>query len=91
MGKIYYFSPQDSRDKGRRACHCGNRKRCGIRKCCAAAKGSVSDEKVVQPLKEVIRIATPQDDEKKRKRTGKREKEAFQICLKEDQQSIIWK
>ena len=41
----------------------------------------VEDEKVVQPLKEVIRIANAQDD-KKEESNRKREKEAYQICLK---------
>lgn len=41
----------------------------------------VEDEKVIQPLKEVIRVATPKDDETELKNKEK-EKEAFQICLK---------
>lgn len=40
----------------------------------------VEDEKVVQPLKAVIRIATPEDDEKEIKNRAK-EKEAYTICL----------
>ena len=40
----------------------------------------VEDEKVVQPLKAVIRIATPEDDETEFKNRVK-EKEAFKICL----------
>lgn len=40
----------------------------------------VEDEKVVQPLKAVIRIATPEDHEKEIKNREK-EKEAFRICL----------
>lgn len=40
----------------------------------------IPDEKIIQPLKEVIRLATAEDDaiEKKNK---EKEKEAFQICL----------
>lgn len=40
----------------------------------------VEEEKVVQPLKPVMRIATPVDDEIEYK-NKMREKEAFQICL----------
>lgn len=40
----------------------------------------VEQEKVVQPLKPVIRIATEQDKRTEEKNRGK-EKEAFQICL----------
>ncbi len=40
------------------------------------APRDVEDEKVIQPLKEVIRIATPKDDEKKN-RTEKRKKKRF--------------
>lgn len=80
VGKIYYFSPQDLEIKA------------GEHVIVETARGveygsvvlpprEVSDEKVVQPLKEVIRIATPQDD-KKEEANRKREKEAFQICLK---------
>ena len=40
----------------------------------------VEDEKVVQPLKAVIRVTTPEDDEKNIKNKEK-EKEAFKVCL----------
>ncbi|HIT90229.1 MAG TPA: stage 0 sporulation family protein [Candidatus Merdenecus merdavium] len=40
----------------------------------------VEDEKVVQPLKPVIRISTPEDD-KKEAENKRKEKEAFNICL----------
>ncbi len=40
----------------------------------------VEDDKVIQPLKPVIRIATPEDDEIERKNKEK-EKDAFIICL----------
>ncbi len=40
----------------------------------------VADEKVVQPLKPVMRIASPEDDAIE-KRNKEKEKEAFQICL----------
>ena len=38
------------------------------------------DDKVVQPLKPVLRVATPKDDEQEAS-NRKREKEAFRICL----------
>lgn len=40
----------------------------------------VDDGKVIQPLKAVIRIATPEDDEREL-RNREKEKEAFNICL----------
>lgn len=40
----------------------------------------IDDDKIVQPLKPVIRKATPEDDEIER-RNKEKEKEAFQICL----------
>lgn len=40
----------------------------------------VEDEKVVQPLKAVMRLATPEDDAIE-KRNKEKEKDAFQICL----------
>ncbi|SCP99217.1 PSP1 domain-containing protein [Anaerobium acetethylicum] len=40
----------------------------------------VKDEKVIQPLKPVIRIATPEDDEIEIE-NKKKEKEAFRICM----------
>lgn len=40
----------------------------------------IDDDKIIQPLKPVIRQATPEDDEVERKNKEK-EKEAFQICL----------
>ena len=41
---------------------------------------NIDDDKIIQPLKPVIRQATPEDDEVERKNKEK-EKEAFQICL----------
>ena len=40
----------------------------------------VEDNKVIQPLKAVIRIATPEDDDREYKNREK-EKEAYRICL----------
>lgn len=80
VGKIYYFSPKDLE------IHTGDHV------IVETARGveyghvvltprDVEDEKVIQPLKEVIRIANPQDD-KKEEINRKKEKEAFQVCLK---------
>lgn len=41
---------------------------------------NIDEDKVIQPLKPVIRIATPEDDAIER-RNKEKEKEAFQICL----------
>ncbi len=40
----------------------------------------ITDDEVVQPLKAVIRVATPEDDRIEEK-SKKREKEAYKICL----------
>lgn len=77
-GKIYYFAPGD------------NLVRSGDHVIVETARGveygyvvlgckEVSNDKVVQPLKPVIRMATKSDDEVERKNHEK-EKEAFKIC-----------
>lgn len=78
-GKIYYFAPgkydielgQHVIVETARGVEYGH---------VVLAPREVEDNKVIQPLKAVIRIATPEDDEKERKNREK-EKEAFQICL----------
>ena len=80
VGKIYYFSPKNLEIKSgdhvivetARGVEYGN---------VVLPPRDVEDENVVQPLKEVIRIANAQDD-KKEESNRKREKEAYQICLK---------
>ena len=80
VGKIYYSSPKNLEIKSgdhvivetARGVEYGN---------VVLPPRDVEDEKVVQPLKEVIRIANAQDD-KKEESNRKREKEAYQICLK---------
>lgn len=78
-GKVYYFSP------GEMQIHTGDHV------IVETARGveyghvvigtkEVEDEKVVQPLKPVIRIATRKDDQQTEENREK-EKEAFQICL----------
>ena len=44
------------------------------------APREVADDKVVQPLKSVIRVAT-KEDEKQERRNKEKEKDAFKICL----------
>ena len=77
-GKIYYFDPAD------RDIHTGDHV------IVETARGieygyvvlgarEVPEEKVVQPLKSVIRMATKEDEETER-RNYEREKEAFRIC-----------
>lgn len=78
-GKIYYFDPQDLDIKK------------GDNVIVETARGveygkvvqglrEVDEETVVQPLKPVIRVATPQDDAVEAANKEK-EKEAFKICL----------
>ena len=80
MGKVYYFSPK-------------NFDICvGDHVIVETARGveyghvvlgpkEVEDEKVIQPLKEVIRLATPKDDAREESNRRK-EREAFEICQK---------
>lgn len=78
-GKIYFFDPQGFEIKQ------------GDNVIVETARGveygkvvigprDVEEEKVIQPLKPVIRIATPEDDETEKNNKIK-EKEAFQVCL----------
>ena len=78
-GKVYYFAPEDL-DISQ-----------GDHVVVETARGveygyvvlgvkEVDDERIVQPLKPVMRVATPEDDEKAEKNREK-EKEAFKICL----------
>lgn len=79
-GKIYFFAPGKCTDisegdhvivETARGVEYGNVV-LGIR--------DVEYEKVIQPLKAVIRVATPEDDAREAKNREK-EKEAFKICL----------
>lgn len=78
-GKIYYFAPGDQDME------------VGIHVIVETARGveygtvliapkEVGEENIVQPLKPVIRIATPEDDKTEAKNKEK-EKEAYRICL----------
>ena len=78
-GKVYYFAPGDlSIDQGDHVI-------------VETARGveygyvvlgvkEVEDDKIIQPLKSVMRVATPEDDEKAEKNREK-EKEAYRVCL----------
>ena len=78
-GKIYYFDPAECDMK------------VGTHVIVETARGveygtvmiaprEVADDKVVQPLKSVIRVAT-KEDEKQEQRNKEKEKDAFKICL----------
>ncbi len=78
-GKVYYFAPEDLEISQ------------GDHVVVETARGveygyvvlgikEVDDERIVQPLKPVMRVATPEDDEKAEKNRDK-EKEAYKICL----------
>ncbi len=77
-GKIYYFDPKNLPiEEGQnvivetaRGIEYGH---------VYTAPGEVDDSKVIQPLKAVIRIATPEDEEKAL-RNKEKEKKAFVIC-----------
>jgi len=78
-GKIYFFDPKDFEVK--RGDHVIVETARGVEYgTVVGAPREVPDEEVVQPLKEVIRIATQKDDEQQAKNKDK-EKEAFKICL----------
>lgn len=80
VGKVYYFDPEDyileigdwAIVETARGIECGE---------VAMGKRDVPDEEISQPLKKVIRIATPEDLAKVAENTA-REKSAFDICLK---------
>lgn len=82
-GKVYFFDPLDMEIEvgthviveTARGVEYGNVV-LGIRE--------VEDDKVVLPLKPVIRVATPEDDEKERQNKDK-EKDAYKICLEKIQ------
>lgn len=78
-GKIYFFNPENLDIKA--GMHVIVETARGIEYgLVAVGKKEIEEDRVVQPLKEVIRIATPEDDETDRQNKEK-EKEAFDICL----------
>lgn len=78
-GKIYYFDPGKLEIK--KGNHVIVETARGIEYGTVVGEPKeVEDDKVVQPLKAVLRVATPKDDEQEASNKSK-EKEAFQICL----------
>lgn len=77
-GKIYYFSPRDLEIE--QGSHVIVETAKGVEYgLVAVGNRQVEDDKIVQPLKEIIRVATTEDDEINRQNKEK-EKEAFSIC-----------
>lgn len=78
-GKIYYFDP--GRLEIKRNDHVIVETARGIEYgTVVGAPRDVEEDKVVQPLKSVLRVATPKDDEQEAANRQK-EKDAFKICL----------
>ena len=78
-GKIYFFDPENLDIKA--GMHVIVETARGIEYgLVAVGRKEIEEDKVVQPLKEVIRIATPEDDETN-KLNKEKEKEAFDVCL----------
>lgn len=78
-GKIYYFDPGKLQIK--RDDHVIVETARGIEYGTVVGDPrEVDEDKVVQPLKAVLRVATPKDDEQEAA-NKKKEKDAFQICL----------
>lgn len=78
-GKIYYFDPAQKEIKMGDNVIVETARGIEYGKVVLGIK-EVEDEKVIQPLKSVIRIATPSDDEIE-SRNREKEKEAFRICM----------
>lgn len=80
VGKVYYFDPDGNiLKKGdqvvvetARGVECGE---------VAMENRTVSDDEIVQPLKKLIRSATP-EDLRRVEENRKKEKSAFQVCLR---------
>ena len=80
MGKVYYFGPKSLNIEA--GDHVIVETARGVEYgCVVLGHREVEDNRIVQPLKEVIRIATPKDDAREESNRRK-EKEAFQICQK---------
>ena len=79
VGKIYYFNPKSYRVKVGEHVIVETARGVEYGKVVLGPK-EVADDEVVHPLKEVIRVATRDDDEREAQNRVK-EKEAFNICL----------
>ena len=78
-GKIYYFDPKNLEMEAGNHVIVETARGVEYGTVITAPK-EVEDEQVVQPLKAVIRVATPEDDRIEEKNHEK-EKEAYKICL----------
>ena len=77
-GKVYYFDPCDFWPKPGQNVIVETARGIEFGEVVTAAR-SVSDEQLVSPLKKVVRIATP-EDEQRAEFNAKREAEAFVVC-----------
>ena len=80
VGKIYYFSPKDYEIKTGDHVIVETARGIEYGKVVLAPR-EVGEEDVVHPLKEVLRVATKEDDERETQNRV-REREAFKICQK---------
>lgn len=80
VGKIYYFSPKDYEVKAGDHVIVETARGIEYGKVVLAPR-EVGDESVVHPLKEVLRVATKEDNEREAQNRI-REKDAFKICQK---------
>ena len=80
VGKIYYFSPKDYEIKTGDHVIVETARGIEYGKVVLAPR-EVGEEDVVHPLKEVLRVATKDDDEREAQNRVK-EREAFKICQK---------
>jgi cell fate regulator YaaT (PSP1 superfamily) len=78
-GKVYYFDPGDEQIE--RGQHVIVETAKGVEYGTVVLPNrEMAEEKIVAPLKKIIRVATPKDDEAEQKNREK-EKDAFGICL----------
>lgn len=80
VGKIYYFNPKNYKVKPGDHVIVETARGVEYGKVVLAPK-DVVDDQVVHPLKEVLRVAT-QDDDEREKYNRERERDAFKICQK---------
>ena len=78
-GKVYYFDPGDKKLERNQHVIVETAKGVEIGTVVLPNR-EMAEEKIVMPLKKIIRVATEKDEETERKNREK-EKEAFQICL----------
>ena len=83
VGKIYYFNPKNFQIKTGDAVIVETARGVEFGRVVLGPKEG-EDSKVVQPLKDVIRVAAKKDQEKE-ENNRKKEKEAYEICLKKIQ------